>query len=114
MGRPTRVQGAIDVLTAALAGGLTTVEGMHRAIAQKPFSVLRLAPAVREVSEAVRAAHDGIAALAYGSIGASIALTGGAARLATAVMATDDAEPPPGSLGGLAIAALNGFAGERL
>ena len=114
MERSTRVQGAIDVLTAALAGGLTTVERMHRAIAEKPFSVLRLAPAVREVSEAVRALHDGIADITYGSIGASIALAGGAARLATAVTISDDAEPPPGSLRGLAIAALNGFAGERL
>src|SRR5262249_53313433 len=114
MERSTRVQGAIDVLTAALAGGLTTVERMHRAIAEKPFSVLRLAPAVREVSEAVRALHDGIADITYGTIGASIALAGGAARLATAVTISDDAEPPPGSLRGLAIAALNGFAGERL
>src|SRR5262249_56561934 len=41
-------------------------------------------------------------------------LTGSAARLATAVMAAEDAEPAPGSLADLAIAALNGFAGERL
>src|SRR5262249_26125563 len=103
-----------EVLTAALAGSLTTVEGMHRAIAEKPFSVLRHAPAVREVSETVRAMHDGIAGLAYGSIGVGIALAGGAARLALAVRTWDDSEPPPGSLGDLAIAALNGFAGERL
>jgi pimeloyl-ACP methyl ester carboxylesterase len=114
MGRPTRAQGAIEVLTATLAGSLSTVEGMHRAIAEKPFSVLRLAPAVREVSEAVRAIHDEIAGLAYVTIGASIALAGSAARLATAIMVSDDAEPSPGSLGDLAIAALNGFAGERL
>src|SRR6516162_1389177 len=110
----TRMQGAIEVITAALSGGVATVERMHRAIARKPFSVLRIAPAVREVSEAVRVMHDGIADLTYGSIGASIALAGSAVRRATAVMAIDDAEPRPGSLAGLAIAALNGFAGERL
>jgi pimeloyl-ACP methyl ester carboxylesterase len=110
----TRMQGAIEVVTAALSGGVVTVERMHRAIARKPFSVLRIAPAVRAVSEAVRVMHDGIAGLTYGSIGASIALAGTAARRATAVMAIGDAEPMPGSLAGLAIAALNGFAGERL
>jgi len=114
MQEQTRLQGAIDVATAALGGGVATVEGVHTAIARKPFAALRLAPAVCEVSEAVRLVHNGITSLVYGGIRTAIAVTGGAARLAAALVASEDTEPRAGSLSDLAVAALNGFAGERL
>ena len=114
MQEPTRLQGAIDVATAALGGGLGTVEGVHAAIARKPFAALRLAPAVGGVSEVVRVVHDGITSLVYCGIRTAIAVAGGAVRLAATLVAPEDAEPQAGSLGDLAVAALNGFAGERL
>ena len=114
MQEPTWLQGAIDVATEALGGGLATVEGVHTAIARKPFAALRLAPAVGDVSEVVRVVHDGITSLVYGGIRTAIAVAGGAARLAASVVAPEDTEPQAGSLGDLAVAVLNGFAGERL
>lgn len=109
----TRLQGAIDVATATLGGGLATIEGVHTAIARKPFSLLRVAPAVGEVSEMVRMLHDGITGFVYGGLRTAVAVAGGAARL-TAGIAGEDVEPPAGSLADMAVAALNGFAGERL
>jgi pimeloyl-ACP methyl ester carboxylesterase len=114
MREQTRLQGAIDVATAALGDGLATIEGVHTAIARKPFAALRLAPAVGGVSKTVRLVHDSITSLVYGGIRTAIAVTGGAVRLAAPLMAPEDAEPQPGSLSDLAVAALNGFAGERL
>ncbi len=110
----TRLQGAIDVATAALGGSLATIEGVHTAVARKPFSVLRFVPAVGEVSEVVRVVHDGITSLVYGGIRTAIAASGGAARLAATIASADDVEPQAGSLSDLAVAALNGVAGERL
>ena len=119
MQEQTRLQGAIDVATATLGGGLATIEGVHTAIARKPFSALRLAPAVGEVSEAVRVIHDGITGFVYAGLRTAVAAAGGAARLAAAgvaatASAAEDSEPRAGSVGDLAVAALNGFAGERL
>ncbi len=114
MAQQTRLEGAIDVATAALGGGLATIAGVHTAIARKPFAALRWAPAVGEVSEAVRAVHDGITNLVYGGLGTAIAAVGGAARLAAANAGTQDTEPRAGSVSDLAVAALNGVAGERL
>jgi pimeloyl-ACP methyl ester carboxylesterase len=111
---PTRLQGAIDVATEALGDGLATVEGVHTAIARKPFGALRLTPAVGDVSEVVRVVHDGITTLVYGGIRTAITVAGGAATLAAPLIASGDKEPRAGSLGDLAVAALNGFAGERL
>jgi hypothetical protein len=92
----TRLQAAIDVATAALGGGLATIEGVHTAIARKPFSALRLAPAVGEVSEVVRMIHDGITGLVYAGIGGAIEVAGGAARRAAVrLAAAEDVEPPP-------------------
>ncbi len=106
--------GAIDVATAALSGGLATIEGVHSAIARKPFAPLRLAPGVGAVSETVRVIHDGITSLVYAGLRSGIALAGGAARHAVALTGTAATELNAGSLGDRAVAALNGFAGERL
>ena len=113
MQRPTYLQGAIDTATAALAGGVATVQEVHAAIARKPFSVLRAVPAVGDSSEAVRVVHDGITSLVYAGIGTAITVVGSAARVA-AGLGVPDREPHAGSLADLAMAALNGFAGERL
>ena len=110
----TRAHGTIDVATAALEGGLTTIERVHTAIARKPFAALRLAPGVAEVSEVVRVVHDGITRLVYGGLRTAIAAAGSAARLAARFVPTDAPEPPPGSTAEMAVAALNGWAGERL
>ncbi len=118
MEQQTRLHGAIDAATAALGGALATIEGVHTAIARKPFSALRLAPAVGEVSEVARVIHDGITSCVYAGLRTAVTAAGGAARLAawlaTASGAAEEAEPQAGSLSDLALAALNGFAGERL
>jgi pimeloyl-ACP methyl ester carboxylesterase len=114
MKQHSQLHGAIDVATAALTGGLATIEGVHTAIARKPFAPLRLAPGVGAVSEGVRVIHDGITSFVYAGLRAGIALAGGAARRAATLTGAAAAEPKPGSLGDLAVAALNGFAGERL
>ena len=113
----TRTQATIEVATAALEAGLATIEQVHTAIARKPFAVLRLAPGVGEVSEVVRVVHDGITSLVYGSLRTAIVVAGGAARLAARCVPADTAERPRGStaeLAEMAVAALNGWAGERL
>jgi pimeloyl-ACP methyl ester carboxylesterase len=109
---PAELHGAIDAAAAALDGGLRTIEGVHAAIARKPFALLRYAPGVGEVSEVVRFLHDGITGLVYGGLRAAITATGGAARVATTLADPPEGEPRPGSPGDLAIAAVNGFAGD--
>jgi pimeloyl-ACP methyl ester carboxylesterase len=109
----TRLEGAIDVTTAAVRGGLATIEGVHKPIARKPFSALRIAPGVGHVSEIVRVVDDRVTRLVYAGIGTVISLAGGAARVAAATGAADT-EPRAGSLGDLTVSALNGFAGEGL
>lgn len=113
MPEQTRLHGVIDAATAALDGGLATIEGVHTAIARKPFSPLRIAPVVAQVSGFVQMLHDGITSLVYGGLRTAVAATGGAARFAAGFVASGD-DPRPGSPADLAIAALNGFAGERL
>jgi hypothetical protein len=108
----TRVHGAVDAARAAVAGGLTTVEGVHAAIAHKPFSLLGYAPGVGDVSEIVRFFHDGITALVYGGLRAAVSATAGAARVATTLAAPPDDELRTGSAADLTIAAVNGFAGD--
>ncbi len=109
-----QLHGVVDAAAAALHGGLTTIEGVHRAIARKPFTPLRLAPAVREVSEVVRLVHDGVTGLVYGGLRAGISVAGGAARVAATLARGVEKQIKPGSTAGLAVAALNGFAGDRL
>src|SRR5512135_3068748 len=113
MATQSQVRGAVDAATAALAGGLQTIAGVHRAIAHKPFAALSLVPALGQASQPARLIHDGVTALVYAGLSGGLALLGGAARLA-AVAAPTEGEPLPASLGGLAAAALNGFAGDRL
>ena len=110
----TRLHGAVDAATAFLDDGLTTIAGMHGAIARKPFAALRLAPGVADVSEGVRVVHDGITNLVYGGIRAGIKVAGTAARVAAGIARTNPDDPPPGSMAEMAVAALNGFAGDRL
>lgn len=110
--RATHLRGAVDVAADALAGGLRTVAGVHRAIATQPFAVLRPIPAIGAASEPARLVHDGVSGLVYAGIATGLALFRGAARLAVAV--APDREPRGASLAGTAIAALNGFAGDRL
>lgn len=110
--RASQLRGAVDVAAATLAGGLRTVAGVHWAIANQPFAALRPIPALGAASEPVRQVHDGVTGLVYAGLGAGLALVAGAARLAAA--AAPDREPRGDSLAGTAVAALNGFAGDRL
>lgn len=55
-----QLQGAIALLKTGIDTGSRRVEEMHLAIADKPFRVLGLVPAVAEVSGIVRQFHDGI------------------------------------------------------
>lgn len=111
---PTRAQGAVDAAAAFLDDSLATIAGVHNAIARKPFAALRLAPGVGDVSDGVRVVHDAITDLVYGGIRAGVAIAGAAARLAVGLTNAAQDDPPPGSRADLAIAALNGFAGDRL
>lgn len=106
--------GAIDVLAGALRGVLTAVESTHGAIARRPFAVLRRVPATAPTSEAVRGVHDGITGLVYASVRTAIGLGSGAARVAASVAPLRESAAQTGSRTDMAIAALNGFAGERL
>ena len=111
----TRIESAIDLASAALGGSVATIEAVHAAIARKPFAALQLAPAVREVSQAVRVVHDGITGLVYTAIASAIAVGGAAAHIAVkTAMPMADGEPHVGSLGDMAMAALNGAIGDRL
>ena len=108
------LHGVVDVATAALCGGLSTIEDMHAAIARKPFALLRLAPAVNEVSQVVRLVHDGVSSFVYASLRAAVTAGGSAARAAATLAADTEPEITPGAAAGMAVAALNGFAGDRL
>jgi pimeloyl-ACP methyl ester carboxylesterase len=93
---------------------VATIGAVHDAIARKPFALLRPAPLIGETSEAVRAAHDGVAHVVYAGVDTAVTVAGKAARMLAAVTGLDEIEPRPGSAGDLALAALNGFAGDRL
>lgn len=110
---PSPLRGGIDAAATALAGGLRTIAGVHAAIARKPFAALRLAPVLGVASEPVRLVHDGITALVYAGLSGGLALLAGAARLAAAA-APCAGEPRAASPARLTVAALNGFAGDRL
>jgi len=114
MHEQTRLHGVVDAATAALDGGLATIQGVHTAIAGKPFALLRVAPGVAEVSHVVRVVHDGITNFVYAGMRGALAVTGAAAKLAAGLAAAGDQELRPGTPTDMAIAALNGFAGERL
>jgi hypothetical protein len=114
MREQTRLEGAIDAASAVLGGGLATIEGVHGAIARKPFAALRLAPVVGDVAEVVRLVHDGITDLVYAGLGTAMTATAGLARLAAALAPAEVAEARAGSVSDLAVAALNGIAGDRL
>src|SRR5271169_6494861 len=114
MHRQTRLHGVVDAATAALDGGLATMQGVHTAIARKPFTPLQLAPGVAQVSDVVRLVHDGITSFVYGGLRTALAAAGGAAKLAAGFAASADEDLRPGSTADLAVAALNGFAGDRL
>lgn len=114
MAERTRLEGAIDAASAVLHGGLATIEDVHAAIALKPFAALRVAPGVRGVSQAVRVLHDGISFGIYGGIRAGIGIVAVAAKAVAAATAIEDREPRAGSAADLAVAAINGVAGDRL
>lgn len=55
-----QLQGALALLKTGIDAGSRRIEDMHLAIADKPFRVLAVVPAVAEVSGIVRQFHDGI------------------------------------------------------
>src|SRR2546426_12601217 len=87
--------GAVDVATAALQGGLRTIEGVHTAIAGTSFAPLRTTPGIGEVSDLVRVVHDGVTSLVYATIRTAIGAGGHAARLAARFAASSDDDPQP-------------------
>src|SRR5262249_28230867 len=107
----SELQGAVDAVTALVAHGVATVEGIHVAIARKPYASLRRMPVVGEVSEMVRSVDRGITGLVYGAIRAGVAVTGGAAG---APGGAGRARPRRTTRGNLVVATLNGFAGDHL
>ena len=109
-----RAHAAVDAAVAALHGGLSTVEGVHTAVARKPFAALRFAPGVSEVSEVVRVVHDAVTSFVYLSLHTALAVTGGAAKLAAGFASAGDAARRPRASADRAVAALNGWAGDRL
>lgn len=105
--------GAVDAAATLLEHGLTTVAGVHTAIARKPFAALRWAPGVGSAAEPARMIHDGITAVVYGGLWGGLKVAAVAAGLA-ARLAPGGGEPSAGSAAGLAAAALNGVAGDLL
>lgn len=114
MATRSRIEGAIDAVTGILQDGLATVREVHATIARKPFIALRFVPGIGDVSEAARWVHDGIHAAIYGSIRAGIDAGGLAAKGIAAAVEVEDREPRAGSSIDLAVAAINGLAGDRL
>jgi pimeloyl-ACP methyl ester carboxylesterase len=112
--RQTQIRGAIDAAIAVLDGSITTIESVHTAIARRPFIPLRYVPVVGAVSEVVRSVHDEITSLVYSGARTSVAAAGAVARLATMLPLPSDHEPRSGSAAEMAVAALNGWAGDRL
>jgi pimeloyl-ACP methyl ester carboxylesterase len=110
----TRLQGAVAAVAAVLDDGVTTIASVHRAVARKPFAALRLAPGVAGVAEHVRMVHDGITSMVYGGLRAAVAAITAAAEVAATFVPVNDEEAHPGSRAEMAVAALNGFAGDRL
>ncbi len=110
----TQLDGMLEVAAAALDGGVGTVAGMHGAIARTSFAPLRLVPGLAEVSGAVQEIHDGIARLVYGGVRAAVAVASGAARTGAALVGSRSRDASLGPRAGAAVAALNGFAGDRL
>ena len=109
-----RTADAIALSTRALGGSVAAIAELHLAVARKPFAALRAAPVVGETSEAVRFVHDGVTRLVYAGVQAAVDVAGAAARTLAGAARVDEIELQPGSAGDLALAALNGFAGDRL
>ncbi|MBX3025168.1 alpha/beta hydrolase [bacterium] len=110
---PSPVRGAIDVGAALLDDGVRTVAAVHAAIARTPFAALRRLPAIGGGAALVQAVHDPIVTGVYAAVAAGCQALGGAARLAGEALGGGGA-PRAGSRADLAVAALNGFAGDRL
>jgi pimeloyl-ACP methyl ester carboxylesterase len=93
-----------------LVGGdlLASVEGMHRAIADRSFDAVGLAGAP------VRVVHDGIAATVYGALGVVARACGQGAGRAALLLPPPAQELSASPAGGRLVAALNGAAGDRL
>lgn len=109
----TPVQGAVAAAAAVLDDAVRTVADVHAAIARKPFRVLNALPPTAPASTLVQLAHDGISGGVYAAVGAGVQLVGAAAQLAAGVLGPAS-EPRRGSAVDLAVAAINGFAGDRL
>jgi pimeloyl-ACP methyl ester carboxylesterase len=112
--RANRLHGAVDAAAFVLDRGLGTLEGVHTAISRKSFAPLGIAPGVAQVSGVVRWIHDGFSSLAYSGVRTALAATAGAAKLAARLTPPGEADLRPGSPADLMVAALNGFAGDRL
>ena len=93
----------------AAADVVGAVEGVHLAIADRAFG------ATGPVSAPVRAVHHGAAAGAYAATRLLVGFMGRGASLLAAVTAPAAAQELSGSRGGGAVvAAINGYAGDRL
>src|SRR5258706_2360833 len=114
----TRLDGAIDVVAALLDGGVTTVEGVHAAIARQSFASLRFLPVVGDVAAVVDEIQHAMTSVVYGMIRAAVTLSGGGARVAASltpsVTLAHDPSPRRETRGEPLVAILNRFAGEHL
>ena len=110
------IRGLKDVLVGTIGGGTATVQEMHVSIARIPFAVLERIPTTRLPASAVRWIHDGVADGVYRGLRGATRLLGNAAGAVVASLA--DGSAPEGAPAwprwDHAVAALNGFVGDRL
>jgi pimeloyl-ACP methyl ester carboxylesterase len=111
-----QLRGLTDLLVSAFSGGVRMVGETHAAIARYPFRALETFPVTRLPATAARVLHDGIAGSVYWTIrgaaqGVGVAADVALAPLGDGALGADSPSPLPLDL---AIAALNGVAGDHL
>ena len=107
--RSDEIRGAGEVLGKALAEPARLAQGIHEAVASRPFEALGTA------AGPARTVHDGVARAVYAGVrGAIEAAPKVGAAIAAETRRTDAAPLSRSVPGGLALGAMNGFVGDAL
>jgi len=99
-----------DLIFGAVGGVVTTIEGVHRAIARRSFGAAALTAPVRAPTLVAQTAHDGISGSVYAIVRGVSSVAAPIARLGVELVPA--LPESPGTA--VARAALNGFAGDLL
>jgi pimeloyl-ACP methyl ester carboxylesterase len=107
--RHDEIRGAGEVLGKAVAEPVSLASGLHEAIASRPFRALGAG------ALPVRIVHDGVSRAVYTGVRRALETLPKVGASAAAGIRRSDGQPLSRSVGGgLALAALNGFAGDAL